>query len=65
MKATAFVIIEVISEAVSLNKGRGRPKEIAYGSKVDYGIMKRSYPFMARLIMDGGERCGGAVIADR
>ena len=63
MKATAFVMIVVISEGVS--QGRGRPKEIAYGSKVDYGIMKRSYPFMARLIMDGGERCGGAVIADR
>ena len=50
-------------EEVSLNKGRGRPKENAYGSKVDYGIMKRSYPFIGRLFLVGGVRCGGAVYA--
>ena len=33
-------------------------------TKVGYSVMKRAYPFMARLIMNGG-RCGGAVIADR
>ena len=50
--------------ARAVNKGRSRPREIAYGKTVDYSLMKISYPFMARLIIDG-EKCGGAVIADR
>ena len=39
-------------------------RAIAYGTTVDYSLMKIFYPFMARLIIEG-ERCGGAVIADR
>ena len=49
---------------MAVNTGKPRPREIAYGTTVDYSLMKISYPFMARLIIDG-ERCGGAVIADR
>ena len=49
---------------MAVNTGKPRPREIAYGKTVDYSLMKISYPFMERLIIDG-ERCGGAVIADR
>ena len=48
----------------AINKGTPRYREIAYGTTVDYELMKRNYPFMARLIIDG-QRCGGAVIGDR
>ena len=67
MKGTPFLILLLISSGSSLNKGRGRPRhvEIAYGSKVDYRIMKLLYPFMARIVLDGNERCGGSVIAER
>ena len=37
--------------------------EIGYGSVVDYASAKSSYPFMARIIMDG-RKCGGALISD-
>ena len=49
----------------SVNTGRKELDiEIAYGDTVDYSVIKRSYPFMARLILDSG-RCGGALISDR
>ena len=48
----------------AVNTGNHGPSEVAYGTIVDYSLMKRSYPFMARLIIDS-ERCGGVVIADR
>ena len=49
---------------MAVNTGKPRPREIAYGTTVDYSLMKIRYSFMARLISDG-ERCGGAVIAER
>ena len=43
----------------------GGKGEIANGVVVDYNTAKASYPFMARLVMDGAIRCGGAVISRR
>ena len=61
--ALAFIFLPSVS---SVNKGRTKTfQEIAYGSAVDYSIVKTSYPFMVRIIMDGSFRCGGALISDR
>jgi hypothetical protein len=61
--AFTFIFLPSVS---SLNKGEKKTThEIAYGSVVDYSIVKISYPFMVRIIMDGSYRCGGALISDR
>ena len=61
--ALAFIFLPLVS---SVNKGRTKTShEIAYGTVVDYSVVKISYPFMARIIMDGSFRCGGALISDR
>ena len=65
MEILSLLFLFSFSCVRAVNTGRRpRPREIAYGTTVDYSLMKISYPFMARLIMDG-EKCGGAVIADR
>ena len=61
--ALGFIFLPSVS---SVNKGRTTTfQEIAYGSAVDYSIVKTSYPFMVRIFMDGSFRCGGALISDR
>ena len=64
MEILSFLCLISLQCVRAVNTGRQSQKEIAYGTIVDYSLMKISYPFMARLIIDG-ERCGGAVIADR
>ena len=49
----------------SVNTGRKASiSEIAFGRIVDYERIRGSFPFMARLNMDGAH-CGGAMISDR
>ena len=40
-------------------------KKILGGSLIGQSAMRLTYPFMARLVMDGDKRCGGSVISDR
>ena len=61
--ALTFIFLPLVS---SLNKGKTKTThEIAYGTVVDYSIVKTSYSFMVRIILDGSFRCGGALISDR
>ena len=64
MEILSLLFLFSFSYVRAVNTGRSRHREIAYGTTVDYSLMKIFYPFMARLIIEG-ERCGGAVIADR
>ena len=51
----------IVSSVVSVRWNQ----EIANGAVVDYATMRRSYSFMARLVMDGAFRCGGSVVAEK
>jgi len=51
--------------ACSGQTGSRNEYKIYNGLLVDYSTTQRVYPFMARLVMDGAFRCGGAVISDR
>ena len=67
METTSLVFCLVLALGSCVNTGRrttGKRPEIAYGTLVDYPSIKRSYPYIARLNLDG-YRCGGALIADR
>ena len=64
MEVSSLFFLFWIYNVNAVNKGLIKSREIAYGTTVDYSLMKISYPFMARLVLDG-EKCGGAVIASK
>ena len=60
-----FVLSFISPPSVSpgpVNTEKGRATEIAFGTAVDYSFAKKSYPFMARIILDGN-KCGGVLIS--
>ena len=67
MVILAWVFCVMFGLRATVNTGWRRgdsSPEIAFGQVVDYAAIKGSYSFMARLVFDG-QRCGGAVIAER
>ena len=63
MKTLFFICIYYIATVCVVGVKWNR--EIANGAVVDYATMRRSYPFMARLVLDGAFRCGGSVVAEK
>ena len=62
-----FLVISLVNFAktLNLNVNVQQRRKIARGTRIGYSTMKAQYPFMARLVMDGADRCGGSVISDR